>query len=110
MSERVAKVESLVQQVVARGLREELGSDSVRITVTRVDAAPDLRHAIVWLGILGNTPEHAQELFDLALAKIGPIQHLLATTITTKFVPHLTFRLDTGGAYAQEIDRMLKSV
>jgi ribosome-binding factor A len=32
----------------------------------------------------------------------------LGRKMVTKFVPHLHFRRDTGGAYAAEIDRLLK--
>ncbi len=110
MSERVAKVESLVQQIVAENLHEQLGRDSARVTVTRVDASPDLRHAIVWLGVIGKTDKHVAELYQAALDNMKAAQHALAKTITTKFVPHLTFKLDTGGQYAQEIDQILKSI
>ncbi len=110
MSERIAKVESLIQQVVAQGLREELGGDSARISVTRVDASPDLRHAIVWLGVVGKNDTHQHELYETALGSLKAIQRKLATTITTKFVPNLTVKLDTGGQYAQEIDKLLRSI
>jgi ribosome-binding factor A len=54
MSQRVAKVESIIQQVVATMLSELLERDAAAVTVTRVDAAPDLRNATVWIGLLGN--------------------------------------------------------
>ncbi len=110
MSLRVAKVESLIQQVVATSLRDELGPDSPFVTVTRVDAAPDLRNATVWLGVLGKDKDHSQKLFDEAVQKIGPLQHELAQHMTMKYAPRLHFKLDGGGEYAQEIEQVFKRI
>jgi ribosome-binding factor A len=109
MSQRVAKVESVVQQVVARAFVELLERDAAAVTVTRVDAAPDLRNANVWVGLLGD--ERSQErLWKLLLAIRHDVQVRLGEHMTTKFVPMLHFKQDTGGAYAEEIDRLLKGL
>jgi ribosome-binding factor A len=109
MSQRVAKVESLIQQVVAMAIIQELGQAAAKITVTRVDASPDLRNASVWVGLLGSDKDQ-----DALMAKLvdrrGEIQAALGRHLVTKFVPHLHFRRDTGGAYAAEIDRLLKQL
>jgi ribosome-binding factor A len=109
MSERVAKVESLIQQVVATAVLELLGPDSARLTVTRVDAAPDLRNATVWVGLLGDDRQQ-DRLFEQLIEQHGEVQAALATRMTTKFVPHLHFKRDSGGEYAAEIDRLLKGL
>lgn len=109
MSQRTAKVESLIQQVVATAVIELFGPEAVNITVTRVDAAPDLRNATVWFGLLGD--DAAQTATMTALQRqCSEIQAALADRMTTKFVPHLHFRQDTGGEYAAEIDRLLKDL
>ena len=109
MSQRVAKVESLIQQVVATALIQVLDSDAAGVTVTRVDAAPDLRTATVWIGLLG---DHARQ--DVLWAHIErerhELQDALAAHMTTKFVPRLHFKRDTGGEYAAEIDRLLRKI
>ncbi|HSX02811.1 MAG TPA: 30S ribosome-binding factor RbfA [Candidatus Saccharimonadia bacterium] len=109
MSQRVAKVESLIQQVVAVAATELLGPDAARVTVTRVDAAPDLRNATVWFGLLGNDGQQAALLAALQ-RQHGEFQAALGARMMTKFVPHLHFRHDTGGEYAAEIDRLLKGL
>ncbi len=109
MSQRVAKVESLIQQVVALAVTEQFGPAAARITVTRVDAAPDLRNATVWFGLLGAESEQEQTMEDLNRYH-SEFQSALAKKMVTKFVPHLHFRADTGGAYAAEIDRLLKDL
>ncbi len=109
MNQRVAKVESLIQQVVATSIVELLGPDAARITVTRVDAAPDLRNATVWIGLLGTDAEQAAAMGQLVGAQ-GDVQDALAARMQTKFVPRLHFKQDTGGEYAAEIDRLLKGL
>ncbi len=109
MSQRVAKVESLIQQVVATQIPGLLEGDAARVTVTRVDAAPDLRNATVWLGILGTTQQHQAILTKLA-AVHREIQMALSEHMQTKFVPHLHFKLDMGGEYAAHIDQLLNNL
>jgi ribosome-binding factor A len=108
-TQRVAKVESLIQQTVATAILEQLGPDSARVTVTRVDAAPDLHNATVWVGLLG-TEAIQTKLFEALIRHHGDIQAALARRMMMKFVPHLHIKRDTGGAYAAEIDRLLKGL
>lgn len=104
MSERIAKVESLIQQIVAEGLNELLDSRSAYVTVTGVDASPDLRTAVVWIGLLGDRPED----FEAIQAERPALQKRVAAKLTTKFVPKLELRLDSGGQYADHINRLLR--
>lgn len=109
VSQRVAKVESLIQQVVATKLIELLERDAAGVTVTRVDAAPDMRNATVWVGLLGDETEQ-ERLWGHVLAERAEVQATLGMQMTTKFVPHLHFKRDTGGEYAAEIERLLKGL
>jgi ribosome-binding factor A len=109
MSQRVAKVESLIQQVVATELVKLLERDAAAVTVTRVDASPDLRYAIVWIGLLGE-PKRQEELWAHIERERHDLQVALGAKMTTKFVPRLTFKRDTGGEYAAEIDRLLRKI
>ena len=109
MTQRVAKVESLIQQVVATALVQVLDADAAAVTVTRVDAAPDLRSAVVWIGLLGD-PARQDELWAHIERERHELQSALGAHMTTKFVPRLHFKRDTGGEYAAEIDRLLRKI
>jgi ribosome-binding factor A len=109
MSQRVAKVESLIQQVVATKLIELLERDAAAVTVTRVDAAPDMRNATVWIGLLGDEPAQ-NRAWDHLERERWELQEALGAHMTTKFVPRLHFKRDTGGEYAAEIDRLLRKL
>lgn len=109
MTQRVAKIESVIQKVVAKTLVEFLERDAATVTVTRVDAAPDMRNATVWIGLLAVGPQQ-DKLWKRVLATQNGLQIALAHYLESKFVPHLTLKLDTGGAHAAEIDRLLKGL
>jgi ribosome-binding factor A len=109
VTQRVAKVESLIQQVVATTLIERLERDAAGVTVTRVDAAPDLRNATVWIGLLGNEKQQ-EALWGRVEKERGEIQTVVGRKLTMKYSPRLQFKRDTGGEYAAEIDRLLRSI
>jgi ribosome-binding factor A len=109
MSQRTEKVESLSQQVVATGLLDQLGGDMARVTVTRVDVSPDLRHAIVWIGIVASGADQTQ-LFERVDELRPDLQRDVAERLTTKFVPRLSLKLDTGGEYAAQMERLLNNL
>ncbi len=109
MSQRVAKIESQIQRVVALALVDLLGPESARVTVTRVDAAPDLRNAVVWVGILGQTKEQ-EAIFATIERGRAEAQAEVARQSTAKFAPRLHFRRDSGGAHAADIERLLRGL
>lgn len=102
-------MESVIQQVVAKALVEFLERDAATVTVTRVDAAPDLRNATVWIGLLVAGVQQ-DKLWTRVQATQNGLQIALAHHLESKFVPRLLLKLDTGGAYAAEIDRLLKDL
>lgn len=109
MSQRVPKVESLIQLVAAPALMELLERDAAIVTVTRVDAAPDLHNATIWIGLLGNPTE--QDRVWRRIVGVRPeLQARVGAAMKTKYVPVLHVKRDTGGAYAEEIERLLKGI
>lgn len=109
MSQRSAKMESLIQQTVASALKNLLDRDSAAVTVTRVDAPADMRNATVWIGLLGSAG-----VTDKLWLRIEGAQRILqsnlSTKLTTKFVPRLHLKRDTGGEYAAQIDKLLRGL
>ena len=110
MSNRMLKVESLVQQIVAQQMPELLGPAAGRLTITGVDVTPDLRQANVWVGVLAESAEAKQIEFDKLNEVKHDFQQAVAKGMTTKFVPHLHFKLDAGGEYAEYISKLLKGI
>lgn len=109
MSQRVAKMESLIHSTVAAELPQLLDRDAAVVTVTRVDASPDLRNANVWVGLLGGLEER-DRLWARVKQERGSLQSALAANVATKYVPKLHLKLDTGGEYAEHMERVLRGL
>ncbi|MBI5137133.1 MAG: 30S ribosome-binding factor RbfA [Nitrospirae bacterium] len=105
---RSVRVGDSLQQVIAEAIERTVDAPSLGlITVTHVDAAPDLRTARVYVSVLGGPLGTALE----ALAKAsGPIQHEIATHLRLKWTPRLTFVGDTTPAQADHISQVLATL
>lgn len=108
-SQRVAKVESMIQGIAATALWTELERDGALVSVTNVDASPDLRNATIWVGILGDEATGLR-IFDRVQGIKPMVQSKLAKSMTMKYVPRIHFRHDTGGAYSAEIGHLLDTL
>jgi ribosome-binding factor A len=82
-----------------------MGESRALISVTGVDVAPDIKSAVVWIDILGGNKE---DIFKEAESLRPALQRELASRLESKFIPKIALRLDTGGDYADHINRLLK--
>lgn len=106
MSKRTEQMESVVQHTVATSLREHLSTHAV-VTVTGVEVPPDLKHATVWVSVLGgDEDEIMQQVQDVRRDVQGDVN----AQMKSKFTPRLEFKLDKGGEYADHINRVLKGL
>ena len=79
------------------------------VTVTRVEMAPDMRSATVYLSVMGSPYREQLALRGLANAA-GFLQSRLADRIETRYTPRLRFELDLGVKHSLEIARVLGEV
>ncbi len=103
---------------VGEFLREEL-TDIIRrdvkdprigfFSVTRVDVPPDLRHAIVYISVLGTDQERTDTLLALRSAA-GFIRHTLKPRLRMRQIPDLEFRDDRSMEHAADIARVLHTL
>jgi len=71
------------------------------VSVTRVDASPDLKQATVYVTVL---PEEREKLTMAGiLASTRHVQSKLRSKLTMKSVPHLKFKLDSELKKQQEV-------
>jgi len=76
-------------------------------SVTHVEVSGDLRHAKVFVSVMGNAEEQAESMKGLKHAA-GFLRHELASRITLRYMPELVFKLDTSieqGAHVLELIR-----
>jgi len=93
MSERMRRVNESVRQVLAEAVPELKDPRIGLVTVTGVETAPDLRHAKVYVSVLGSGRRQRATLAALEAAH-GPLQSRLARELRMKRTPQLTFEYD----------------
>jgi ribosome-binding factor A len=93
MSERMRRVNESVRQVLAEALPELKDPRIGLVTVTGVDTSPDLRHAVVFVSVLGSARKRKASLIGLEAAH-GLLQSRLAQQLRMKRTPQLTFEYD----------------
>ena len=88
------RVDEAVRAVLSDTIASQLKDPRVGfVTVTSVQTSPDLRHARVYVSVLGDEPTRAASLEGLRSAH-GFLQRELARQLTLKHTPALTFAYD----------------
>jgi ribosome-binding factor A len=93
MSDRMRRVNESVRQVLSEALPELKDPRIGFVTVTGVDTSPDLRHARVYVSVLGSEKKRKQSLEGLAAAH-GVLQSRLGRELRMKRTPTLSFEYD----------------
>lgn len=104
---RTVRVGETLREVIAETIERRVDDPRVGfVTVTGVDAAPDLRTARVSVSVYDN-PDHEADALA-ALNEAAPmIQREVARHVRIKWTPSLTFVLDHTPAQADRIERLL---
>ena len=110
MTERMRRVNEAVRQVLSEAVGELKDPRIGFVTVTGVRTSPDLRHARVFVSVLG--PERAREATLAGLtAAHGVLQARIASELRLKRTPQLTFEYDPsverGVRMSQMIDELV---
>ena len=93
MSERLRRVNEAVKEVLSESIGELKDPRIGFVTVTGVRTSPDLRHARVFVSVLGSERKREQSLEGLAAAH-GVLQARLARELRLKRTPQLAFEYD----------------
>ena len=109
---RKDKVQEAIKQEVSAIMREDLSDSRIGfVTITKVEVSLDLRHAKIFVSVLGET-EQSQATFDALKRATGYVRKLLAERLRMRFVPEITFKEDKTAAYsvyiANKIDEIKK--
>jgi len=87
------RVNEAVREVVSEGVSELKDPRIGFVTVTGVETSPDLRHARVFISVLGSDAKRAKTLDGLAAAH-GVLQARVAKELRMKRTPQLAFEYD----------------
>ena len=93
---RQEKVARVVKEAVSDAIAHHLNDPRIEglVSVTRVDVAPDMRNADVFLSIFGKDEATQNKTFIAVEHARSRIQSLLASEVRSKFCPVLHFHRD----------------
>ena len=101
------RVNEAVREVLSARITEGLKDPRIGfVTVTAVDTSPDLRHARVYVSVLGNEEEREATMTGLGAAH-GVLQASLAQELRMKRTPTLQFVYDESIERGMRITELL---
>lgn len=104
------RVDEAVREVLGDAVSRDLKDPRVGfVTVTEVRTSPDLRHARVFVSVLGTDDERTATLEGLSSAH-GILQARVARELRMKRTPALTFELDDTAERAARLEALIDEV
>jgi ribosome-binding factor A len=104
---RMRRVDVAVRAVLSDAIASDLKDPRVGfVTVTGVKTSPDLRHARVYVSVLGDEQARAASLDGLRSAH-GFLQHRVAAELALRHTPALTFIYDESVDHGMRISELL---
>ena len=112
MSRRTERIAEQIQSEVAMLLRSEATDPRIGlVTITRVDVAPDLSHALVFWSALSSDDSEALGRIEAGLESAARfLRRRLAQELPLRRMPELRFRFDPSLALGSETLRVLKEI
>ena len=109
-SGRIRRVDEAVRAVLGDAITKHLQDPRVGfVTVTQVKTSPDLRHARVYVSVLGDEIARAESLDGLRSAH-GYLQSRVAAELRLKHTPTLTFQYDDSVDRGMRINELIETV
>ena len=107
MSQRTERVDELLRQEIGEILTREVSDPRIGFaTITDVETAPDLRHARVWVSVIGQHGERDETI--AALGRAMPfVRRELGRRLRLKRIPELHVRLDDSAERGTRVLHLL---
>jgi ribosome-binding factor A len=109
VSERTARLDELLRQEISSIIGRAVHDPQVGfVTVTRVDVAPDLRNATVWVSTIGQPPERRETL--RALTRAMPFVRRELRVLHLRRIPELHVKLDDTAERGTRVLQILRDL
>jgi ribosome-binding factor A len=106
VSERTRRLDELLREEISTVIRREVDDPRIGfVTITDVEAAPDLRHATVWVSIIGAADEKRMTL--RALSRAMPFVRQRLGVLRLKRIPELHVREDDSATRGTRVLQIL---
>ena len=102
------KVNSTLREVLAEEVERLSDTRLDMVSITGVETSPNLRHAVVYIDLLGSTdPAEALQVLQKAAHRL---QSAIGRQVRMKYTPTLEFAVDPGVVGGERIDAILRSL
>jgi len=109
MNNRLLRVRELIQRELGSMIVRDHQFTDVLVTINDVEITPDLKHANIYIGVIG--PEHkAQAAVDKLNRQHGDYQTRMAKRVVLKHTPHLHFKLDHSVERGVRITNIMEQI
>ena len=109
MTERTRRLDELLREEINEVIRREVDDPRIGfLTITDVEVAPDLRHATVWVSVIGSADEKKQTL--RALARAMPFVRNRLGRLRLRRIPELHVREDETAARGTRIMKIIEEL
>jgi len=107
MSQRTDRVDELLREEIGTLLAKELADPRIGFTtITDVETSPDLRHAKVWVSVIGGRTDRVETVRALQ-ASMGFVRHELGKRLRIKRIPALHIQLDDSAERGTRVLHLL---
>lgn len=99
-----------IKEEVSKIIREDMKDPRLGfVTVTDVEVSEDLRHAKIFVSILGEE-ENVKSGMEVLSGASGYIRSELGKTLTLRFIPEIVFKYDHSIEHGAHISKLLREV
>lgn len=109
MKNRLHRVNEIIKRELSELIRRELTFQAKLVTVQQVDITPDLKHAHVFIGVIGTEQEQHAAIAQLHEAR-QRLQHEMSRRVVIKYTPQLHFKLDNTGERGDRVIGILNEL
>jgi ribosome-binding factor A len=110
MSQRTQRVDELLREEIGSILTRDLVDPRIGFaTITDVETSPDLRHARVWVSVIGSSEDRNRTLAGLRDAT-GFVQRELGRRLRLKRIPALHIELDDSAERGTRVLHVLAEI
>jgi ribosome-binding factor A len=109
MTQRTEKVQKLAQEVLGESIQALKDPRIGFVTVTGVKISADLRHARVFVSVLGSADVQRATMAGLESAK-SHLRSDLGRQMRMKYLPELIFELDHSPEEAQRMEELFRRI
>ena len=109
MKHRLERVNELIKRELGELVTRQCQFTAKLVTIQQVDVTPDLKHAHVFVSVIGTTEEQHAAVATLHAAR-PDLQRALSKRVVLKFTPHLHFKLDLASERGDRVLHILEDL